>query len=432
MSRDRMKGRRAFRPELGGQRLEPRLLMKTTPLVTAQYLLTHPALANAYKFNDPAFVNGSKALPFPLGPQVNKGKVDVQTARGGASLIVATPDGGRFRVTLELADDLNDGTLSAETATTTTANVVPSSVVQATGTVRAYPMPGGEVGIIVDGNTSQEQLEVDPLPFAARKGYANSFAYAEGSRTHMLEIGSLQINGPQGIQAILGNHDADLDGALSIASTNKVDRIAFNSLQPGASIAVPGTLNTLDIANGATLTAGPGITIGGDLNLLNVGQNLTLANGASLTVGRFIGATPQPAKGTSTGSNILSLNQSTIGTGTATLTPSVSGYIQGNVIVGPGSVFNVTSGIASSSATITGAGTSSASPTPLLINGSLNLFSGTVAPVFNPPTNFVGVTIVSPQFIVPNNILNNQLNSQVNLVTRNGLFIGGAQIAGPG
>lgn len=398
----------------------------------ANYLLTHPSLATAYKFNDPAFVSGSKALPFPNGPQVNKGQVDVQTARGGSSLIVATPDGGRFRVSLVLADNLNPSIIAGTTgATTSTTNIVPSSVFQAQGTVRAYAMPGGEVGLIVDGNTSQEQLEIDPLPFAQRKGYATSFAYEEGDRTHLLEIGSLQINGSQGIQAIIGFHSADLDGPLTIASTNKVDRIAFDALNPGASIAVPGTLNTLDIANNADLNAGPGITIGGDLNLLNVGQTLTLTNGANLNVGQFIGATPQPAKGTSTGSNILSLNQSTIGTGTSELTPSISAYIQGNVVVGPGSVLNITSGVASSSALVAADGTTTAAVTPMLINGSLNLYSGTVTGI-PLSTTVVAGQVTSPQFIIPNNLIYNQVVADVNVIARNGVYIGGKEVEGPG
>ena len=41
---------------------------------------------------------------------------------------------------------------------------------------------------------------------------------------------------------------------------------------------------------------------------------------------------PRPAR------TFCSLNQSTIGTGTSSLTPSISAYIQGNVVVGPGSV----------------------------------------------------------------------------------------------
>ena len=155
-----------------------------------------------------------------------------------------------------------------------------------------------------------------------------------------------------------------------------MDRIAFDALNPGAAIGVGGTLNTLDIANNATLTSGPGVTIGGDLNLLNVGQNLTLANGASFSVGRFLGATLQPPKGTGTGSNVLALNQSQVGTGTAQLTPSISGYIQGNLIIGGGSSLVITSGIANSSLTsVTTTTPTSLTPTPLLINGALEINS---------------------------------------------------------
>jgi hypothetical protein len=263
------------------------------------------------------------------------------------------------------------------------------------------------------------QLNIDPLPFAQRKGYAHSFAYGEGNRTHILDIGSINVvNGS--INAILGFHSADLSGPLSIGGTDKVDRIAFDALLPGAAIGVGGTLNTLDIANNATLTAGPGISVGGDLNLLNVGQNLTLANGASLTIGRFAGTTPQPPKGTGTGSNIISLNQSQIGTGTAQLTPSVSAYVQGNVTVGAGSVLKITSGVANSSVPATGL---TGAPSPFLINGSLNLASGS----YNTATG----KITSPQFQVLNNVFLNQILPGVNVVGRNGLNIGGAQILPP-
>ena len=46
------------------------------------------------------------------------------------------------------------------------------------GTVRAYPMPNGTVGLIVDGSTSQTELDISPGPFPQRKGYAHSFSYA--------------------------------------------------------------------------------------------------------------------------------------------------------------------------------------------------------------------------------------------------------------
>src|SRR5262249_26864122 len=152
------------------------------------------------------------------------------------------------------------------------------------------------------------------------------------------------------IGAIIGFKDADLSGPLTVGGTATVDRIALDAVLPGAAIGVGGTLNTLDVYKGINLTSGPGITIGRHLNLRNVGEDVTLANGASIKVGRFLGLVPQPPKGTATGSNFLSLNQSQIGTGTAQLTPSVSANIQGNVTIGTGSVLFSGSGIANSSA----------------------------------------------------------------------------------
>src|SRR5205823_5700624 len=118
----------------------------------------------------------------------------------------------------------------------------------------AYAMPGGKVGLIVDGSTSRMQLVIDPLPFAQRRGYAHSFAYTEGHRSHILNIGSLQVTSGA-LAGVLGFHSADLSGPLSIGGTGPVDRIAFDALLPGAAIGVGGTVNTLDIAHDATLTA---------------------------------------------------------------------------------------------------------------------------------------------------------------------------------
>lgn len=405
MSRDRTKGRRAnpkaFRPALEGQRLEPRLVMATTGLALSQYLLTHPSLANAYAFNNPKFVTGSAAHPFPVKAKGDtKALIDTQTARGGQSVVVATPDGSRFRISISLADNQFDGGLAAQTGGSGT-GVIPSNTVQPIGTVRAYSMPGGRVGLIVDGTTANQQLTIDPLPFPQRKGYAHSFAYLEGNRSHVLDIGSLNVTSGS-IQAILGFHSANLSGPLTIGGTTKVDRIAFNALLPGAAIGVGGTLNTLDINNGATLTAGPGISVGGDLNLLNVGQDLILTNGASIQVGRFAGLTLQPPKGTGTGSNILSLNQSQIGTGTSQLTPSISAYIQGNVTIGPGSVLKITNGIANSSAS--SSSSTASTPSPFLINGSLNAISPDQLEIPNlqPGTSF---TTSSGSLILSNNFV---------------------------
>lgn len=413
MSHDRKEGRRAnrraFRPALEGSRLEARLVLSQAPYSINHFLLTHPQRGFAYKFNNPPFL--TEHAP-PIRPGTNytaKGVAATQTARGGQSVIVAQPDGSRFRLSLTLADNLYDGGLAAQTGGTGT-NVIPSSKYQAQGTIRAYPMPGGKIGIIIDGSTAQEQLTIDPLPFAQRKGYAHSFAYGEGGRSHILNIGSLNVASGN-IQAILGYHSANLSGPLTIGGNGTVDRIAFNSLQPGAAIGVGGTLNTLDIANSATLTSGPGISIGRDLNLLNVGQDLVLTNGASLYINRFLGLTPQPPKGTGTGSNILSVNQALVGTGTSTVVPSVSGYIQGNVQVGPGSTFYVGGGIANSSL-ING---SQAAPSVLLINGALSTSDAT-------PTN---------QIIIPNVLAGTQLIRSVNnffvfnnLVARNGIPAG--------
>lgn len=374
MSRDRTKGRRAisraFRPTLDDRRLEPRLVLSTTGnLALSQYLLTHPQVGFAYKYNTPRFVQGISALPFEFSHKFQHPIANVQTARGGSSVNIATPDGSRFRLSLVLADNQYDGGLSAETGSQGT-GVIPSNVVQPQGTVRAYPTAFGSVGIIIDGTTSRMQLNIDPLPFPQRRGYAHSFAYGEASRSHILNVSSINVTSGS-IAAILGYHSADLNGPLTVGGPNTVDRIAFNALLPGAAIGVGGTLNTLDVATNATLTSGPGIAVAKDLNLLNVGGDVTLANGASLKVGRFLGVTPQPPKGSASGSNILSVNQALIGTGTSQVVPSVSAFIQGNITIGPGSVLAAASGIANSSL-INGNQTA---PSVFLINGALNAFS---------------------------------------------------------
>ena len=288
MSHDRTGGRRAnaraLRPSLDGYRLEPRQLLSTTVAAFPkdQFILTHPQPGVAKALNSPRHLT-NHAPPFG-GPVYDHGVVDTQTARGGASVIVAAPDGSRYRISLALADNQFDGGLSAETGSSAN-SVVPSNVTQPRGTVRAYAMPGGQVGLIVDGSTQYQQITIDPLPVVQVKGFAHSFGYGEAGRTHILNIGSIQITSGA-IQAILGFHSANLAGPLTVGGTGTVDRIAFNALLPGAAIGVGGTLNTLDIANNATLAAGPGVTIGRDLNLLNVGGDLTLTNGAKFFVGR--------------------------------------------------------------------------------------------------------------------------------------------------
>ena len=56
-------------------------------------------------------------------------------------------------------------------------NQVPGTgVVQPIGTVRAYAMSGGKIGLILDGTTTLSELDISPYPFHQRKGYAHSFA----------------------------------------------------------------------------------------------------------------------------------------------------------------------------------------------------------------------------------------------------------------
>src|SRR5262249_34551720 len=145
---------------------------------------------------------------------------------------------------------------------------------QPIGTVRAYAMPGGRVGIIVDGSTPNTELTINPLGLPQKKGYAHSFAYGESTRNHILNIGQITINSGQ-IGAVLGFQDAVLSGPLIVSGSSSIDRIAFAQLLPGALISTGGDLQTLDILGSATLTGpGTGVFVGRDLNLLNVGGNL--------------------------------------------------------------------------------------------------------------------------------------------------------------
>ena len=196
-------------------------------------------------------------------------------------------------------------------------------------------MPGGRVGIIVDGSTLNTELAINPLGIPQKKGFAHSYAYGEANRGHVLNIGQITINSGS-IGGILGYQTAALSGPLVSNGPGAIDRIAFAQLLPGASITVGGDLNTLDVLTSADLSgAGTGIFIGRDLNLLNVGGNLTLSNGAVFSIGRNFGLVPQPPKGTGTGSNVLLLNfnQLTNTTITVSLPPTVGSFIQGNVII---------------------------------------------------------------------------------------------------
>jgi hypothetical protein len=289
----------------------------------------------------------------------------VQTIRGGQAANVVSVDGSHFRIQLgyesntvaTAAGDGAGGTFTQSTPTPASTVIQPTEFPQPIGTLRVYAMPNGEVGIIVDGSNDNTELTINPLPTPIRKGYAHSYAYGQSGVTHILNIGQITVNSGS-IAAIEGFHTANLVGPLVVSGTATVDRIAFNAIEPGASITVgnvnsaQGTLNTLDVLQSITLgTNGPGtgtsIQIGRDLNLLNVGGNITLENGSQILVGRNLGATLQPPKGTGTGSNVLTLNFSTIANTITTVSPpsSVSGFIQGSINIDATSSFVVVGSI---------------------------------------------------------------------------------------
>jgi hypothetical protein len=340
---------------------------------------------------------GSAAHEFPIAKFPRGPRIRVEVAHGGQSAIIGIPDGSHFIVQVTQFVPTLGGTQGS-----TSPNAQPpiqgqtpgvTSPVQPLGTIRAYAMSGGRVGLIVDGSTNQTELDISPYPFHQRKGYAHSFAYGSTNQSHVLNIGQITVNSGV-ISAINGFHTADLSGPLVISSTQAVDRLSFNTLLPGALIQTGGDLNTLDVLNGVNLNSGPGIVVGRDLNLFNAGQDVNLSNGASIRVGRFIGLTPQPPKGTATGSNFLATNQALVGTGTSTIVPSLSGFLQGNLTIGAGSVFSSGNGIANSSL-IMG---SSLSPSVFLINGRLTTSSGTFSQVQIPglSTFNTGTTITNP------------------------------------
>ncbi len=158
-------------------------------------------------------------------------------------------------------------------------------------------MPGGRVGIIVDGSTPNTDLTINPLGEPQEKGFAKSFAYGESGRNHLLNIGQITVTSGE-IGDIEGYQDAELSGPIQIAGNSAIDRIALDAILPGASITTGGDLETLDVLNGIDLSgSGTGITIGRDLNLLNVGGSITLSNGANFQIDRDLGLVSPAAQG---------------------------------------------------------------------------------------------------------------------------------------
>jgi hypothetical protein len=333
----RRPNRRAFRPTLD-TRLESRVVLSRLPHVPGAVYVANPRLGFAFAHNNPPFLdNLAPKFDFSFSRAPHQG---VQTAHGGQTVRVWV-NGGAFDISLtEFLATSSTTTTTVSTnqlVSTSSGGTTTTGGVQVAGTVRAYPMPGGKFGIIVDGTTDLSELDITPVPFPQRKGYAHSFAYGFAGRPRVLNVGSLDVTSGH-IGAILGYHTADLSGPLTVDGPGPVDRIAFNSLQPGASIVTGGDVNTLDVLANANLSGGPGISIGRDLNFVNIGGDLSLENGTNFLVNRFLGLVPQPVKGTETG----------IITNTSTLTNQLQagGIVQGNLAIFPNSTFTIVSGIA--------------------------------------------------------------------------------------
>ncbi len=348
---------RTFYPTVDG-RLEGRVLLTywhVVPKVLANsaFLLKHPSARTAFLKNFPPQVQNQPLVRYHVG-QITRRRVAIatQTARGGQAVEVTALDGSHYKITLSytsntIATDIAEGQNgqggnATGTAATSQVSQQNANYPQPIGTVRAYAMPGGRVGIIVDGSTQNTELTINPLGQRQYKGFAHSFAYGESARNHLLNIGQLTVNSGQ-IGAIEGYQTAELSGPLTAPGTSQIDRIAFAAILPGASITTGGDLQTLDVLNQIDLSGpGTGISIGRDLNLLNVGGGITLSNGANFQIGRNLGLLAQPPKGTGTGSNVLSLNFTNVSNSIITVTiPSVGSFIQGNVAINPGSVFSM-------------------------------------------------------------------------------------------
>lgn len=188
--------------------------------------------------------------------------------------------------------------LGGQAVLLTTRSGQPFYVLVSTGTVRATRLSGGRFGLIVDGTNQDSSLTINPLVPSQEQGQAHTFNVKQARFRQLINIGSVRVSNGR-IGSILGYRTAILSGPVFATADSRVDRIAFNTVTPGASINVGGDLNTLDVLNDMTLS-GPntGVFVGRDLNLLNVGGDLTIDDGATIFVGRDLGLAAQPGKGT--------------------------------------------------------------------------------------------------------------------------------------
>jgi hypothetical protein len=351
---------RAFRPSLDGQ-LEERVLMSSAAskvkdqLSLAGALLRNPAARNGYLLKHPPQL-ALHSPPIQGKVRRRAGVAATETLKGGEDVLI-NAGGTHYQVALSytsntLATNVAEGAngQSGDSSATSTTGAVGGATAlvsqaganfpQPIGTVRAYAMPGHRVGLIVDGSTQNTELTINPLGQQQRKGFATSFAYGAAARGHILNIGQITVNSGE-IADIEGFQDADLSGPLVVSGSTSIDRIAFDAILPGASITTGGDVQTLDVLNGITLS-GTNINIGRDLNLLNVGGNIDLTNGAQFNIGRNLGLVSQPPKGTGTGTNVLTLNFTTVANSIIqVIVPAVGSFIQVDVITDTTSSFNI-------------------------------------------------------------------------------------------
>ncbi len=276
MSRDREKGRRAdrraFRPSWDANgRLESRFLLSAGGV-------------------SPAALRRAAMVQARAGHSLSAHAVHVGVANGGRAAAIWDVDGELYVVH-----------------------------VTGGGTARARPAPNGQVDIYLYGTNVDTEVTIDPESHNQRKGTAHQFPVGTVNNNGVLMVRNITVvNGQVGM--IEGYRTATLSGQLLVNNPNyaptNVNRIAFYNIEPGASINVSGSLNTLDVYNEAFFNGGPGVVVGQDLNAFNIGQSLTLANGASIKVGRDIGLFAQPAKGTGPAGQ--------------------GGNIKGNLVIGPG------------------------------------------------------------------------------------------------
>jgi hypothetical protein len=208
----------------------------------------------------------------------NAAQIRSQTAAGGQAVVVTTPTHQQFFVSVEGA------------------------------TIRAFPAPGGRVSFVVDGSTADTLLEINQIiPRHSTKSGAHDFNPNFAVQGAPLNVASIMVTSGS-IGSIEGYHDAVLSGPISVGGTTPVNRIAFQSILPGGSIGVGGTLNTLDVLNDAHFSKSTGLFVGQDLNWFEVGGNLTFESNANMTVGRDLGLTLQAPKGSGLGGQGLFVN----------------------------------------------------------------------------------------------------------------------------